>query len=308
MSLFVSTVSSNVVVPELGITLTHPTVNFQVDAQFSSEEIKKANSLTYAIQAGTLTWKYTSTGTIQNATSYDADTVEIEQEKTGYGIDTVAAYTLAATTISLKIGDNDRLFFSGTVVGQIINLPIATGAPLGLEYSIFNNGNKSITVNNQDGTFLFTSLADSKTVFTLEDTSTANGSWFILQSFNNVANGILNYKITSSTPFATTSPSDVIITGFTVTPIAGTYACWYNADVLMAVSPQNHSWSIFKAAALVADSKRTQISSRSNQPMTDSTMSTVQVNGTQTIDIRVNSASGTLTINARTLILIRLGA
>lgn len=85
MGLFVSTVSTNIAIAELGITLVHPTTNFQVDAQFSSDDIKGATSLTSAILAGTLTWKRTAGGSTETASSYDPDFVDFEYEATGTG-------------------------------------------------------------------------------------------------------------------------------------------------------------------------------------------------------------------------------
>lgn len=86
MGLFVSTVSSDVVINELGITLAHPTLDFQVDTQFSAEEIKRATSLTTAIIGGVLIWRKVAAGTVQVATDYDPDYVEIYNENTGSGL------------------------------------------------------------------------------------------------------------------------------------------------------------------------------------------------------------------------------
>lgn len=124
MGLFVSTVSANVVVPELGITLAHPTTERQLDTQFSAAEIKAAESLTTAIQAGTLTWKKAAAGSTELASSYDPDFVELEAEALGgqssFGSylhkvesavessttsTTVFTTKLTLTTTSLPLGD-----------------------------------------------------------------------------------------------------------------------------------------------------------------------------------------------------------
>lgn len=126
---------------------------------------------------------------------------------------------------------------------------------------------------------------------------------------NILASGIQNYNVTSTTPFTTTSTTFVLITGFTVTPEAGTYAIFYNSSILYTTTPRFHRWAVFRAGVELVDSTREQLTSRSNQVMVDSTISVATFNGSQTCDIRVHRdpASGSLTVNARTLLLIRLG-
>lgn len=130
---------------------------------------------------------------------------------------------------------------------------------------------------------------------------------------NIVPSPVVNYNIVSSTPFVTTSLTDVMITNFTTTPQAGTYAVWYNASVLYNTTPKSHWWSIYKAGLKVANSERIQDTAHSNQIMVDSTMTVITVDGTQTVDVRVrcstsNPTAGQLTVNGRTLLLVRLGA
>ena len=86
MGLFVSTVSSDVQIPELGIVITHPTVDRDLLAQFSSDELSRAASLTTAITSGSLIWKKTSGGPTELAANYDADWSEAEELNTGSGL------------------------------------------------------------------------------------------------------------------------------------------------------------------------------------------------------------------------------
>ena len=71
------------VISELGITIAHPTTDFNMGAQFSADEIAGANSLTSAIQAGTLVWKLDAGGATQAAADYDPDHLEVENLSTG---------------------------------------------------------------------------------------------------------------------------------------------------------------------------------------------------------------------------------
>jgi hypothetical protein len=83
--LFVTTTGASVNITELGYTITHPTTDFEVDAQFTSDEIERAASLTTAIQAGTLIWRKVAAGTNQPAADYDPNFVEIDEENLGPG-------------------------------------------------------------------------------------------------------------------------------------------------------------------------------------------------------------------------------
>lgn len=77
MSLFLDTTGADVVISELGITISHPTTDFEITDQFEAEEIRSAESLTTAIQNGDLNWKKSSGGPIENGADYDPDYAEV---------------------------------------------------------------------------------------------------------------------------------------------------------------------------------------------------------------------------------------
>lgn len=77
MSLFVSTTGVDVEVPELGISIPHPTLNLDLTLQFSEDEISRADSLTQAIESGLLIWRKTSSGSVQSPSDYDKDWVYV---------------------------------------------------------------------------------------------------------------------------------------------------------------------------------------------------------------------------------------
>jgi co-chaperonin GroES (HSP10) len=85
LGLYISTTGADVDIPELGIVIAHPSVNFNISAQFSAEEIRSAESLTAAIVSGILLWRKAPAGPIQPASEYDPDFVEIEELSTGSG-------------------------------------------------------------------------------------------------------------------------------------------------------------------------------------------------------------------------------
>jgi len=85
MGLFLSTTGTNVIIDELGYTIVHPTVDYQIDLQFDPEDIRNAVSLTTAILSGTLIWKKTAGGLAETPTDYDPDFIDIEYENLGTG-------------------------------------------------------------------------------------------------------------------------------------------------------------------------------------------------------------------------------
>lgn len=122
-----------------------------------------------------------------------------------------------------------------------------------------------------------------------------------------VASGVLNYNTTSSTNFSTSSTTEVLITGFQVTPASGTYAVWSSAAMQSTASGSTLQGTLYKSGVAVADSTRDSRVAASNANIVFSTMSIIQVNGTDTIDMRVKTSSATMTVGKRSLLLIRLG-
>ena len=307
-SLFVSTTGTDVAIPELGIVIVHPTTNQELTGQFTEMDIHEAESLTAAIQAGTLTWKNDAAGADQPASNYDRDYLEIMEIRTGAGTATVQKLTLAASTLQLYYSSASTFIFTGSTPGQIVRLPDAMTLEAGRDFSFVNLGSVAGTLQYQDGTFFSLLPADSRTNVTLVDKLTANGIWFIEQQFNDVASGIVNYNVIDSAPFSTNSDTDVMIAGFAVTPIAGKYAVWYNASASGTQGNASHFFTIYKVATSVADSVRSVRPGASNTAYPQVTQSIVSFNGAESCSVHARTSAGAMTINDRSLILIRLGA
>ena len=84
MGLFVSTVAADVPLPELGLLLVHPTADYDLGAQFSGDDVKRAQSLYVAVLAGNLTWAKTA-GMPLPAADFDSDILDIERDNSGTG-------------------------------------------------------------------------------------------------------------------------------------------------------------------------------------------------------------------------------
>lgn len=205
--------------------------------------------------------------------------------------------------------DPTSLVLTGTASGFSVLLPNATSEPQGHLVNIYNTTSQIINIKDGAGNLL-TSLSQSSVAYAyLQTNGTAAGTWIIWQVLiSSTASGVINYNMVSSTAFTTSSTTNVVITAFSVTPQAGTYAIWYNAESFYTTTPKSHWFSIYKAGVQISNSERSQDTAHSNQNMNDSTMTITQVNGSQAIDVRVRcDNTGSLTVNKRSLLLIRLG-
>lgn len=217
--------------------------------------------------------------------------------------------TTAGGTLTMLAPANTQLL-TGTAAGFSVALPSALTLNTVVDLPIFNLSSQNVNIKDFGGNIIFTVSQSSICFAYLVDNSTANGQWVFWQSLINEATGIKNYNLTSTTPFTTSSrnPAFAIITGFTLTPVAGTYICLYNASVFYTTTPKFHRWAFYESGVQVADSLRQQDTAHSNQTMMDTTQAIIQVSGADTIDVRVAcDNTGSLTVNARTMVLIRLG-
>jgi len=119
LGLFVDTTGSDVVISELGITIVDPATDFDLSGQFDVDDIRKASTLTTNIRDGTLAWKKTSGGTIETPADYDAEFLQIEEERTGPGLQDDRSPTFSDITDELvKVTGSDTT--SGNLSSKII--------------------------------------------------------------------------------------------------------------------------------------------------------------------------------------------
>jgi hypothetical protein len=216
--------------------------------------------------------------------------------------------TTSASGTSTLINTSKTLqIVTGSASGHSVVLPNATTLYNGRKFEIVNKSSQPISIKDGSSTLLFNLNPDSVGGLTLQSNSSTAGLW-ISVIVSTIASGIQSYNIISSTTFTTTSTTDVLITGFQITPLSGTYAIWYSASCLVTKTPYTHWWSIYRAGTKIADSERSQDTAHSNQTMSDMTQSIVSLNGSQTCDIRVRvQSTGSLSVYQRSLLFIRLG-
>ena len=212
-------------------------------------------------------------------------------------------------TTNLVYTNKTLQIVTGTQTGHSIVLPNATTLFTGRKYEVANQSSQPISINTFGGSSLFNLNPQSVAMLTLQDNTTTAGVW-ISVVVSTIASGIQSYNLISSTPFTTSvrNPTFDIITGFSITPLSGTYGCWYSSASYYTTTPKSHFWAFYKAGVQVADSLRSQDTAHSNQNMMDTTQSIIQFNGSQALDVRVAcDNTGSLTINQRSMLLIRLG-
>jgi len=125
---------------------------------------------------------------------------------------------------------------------------------------------------------------------------------------NVVPSPVVNYYVISSTTFSTASSSDTLITGFTVTPQAGTYAIDYSSAIKISTNNALAYCTIYKDGSPIVDSVRYTTASGSNFNTMLSTQTIARFDGTEACDVRVKQTSGTNYVYDRSIKLIRLGA
>jgi hypothetical protein len=231
----------------------------------------------------------------------------IKEVRNNFVLSSTSTATTLNGTLTLVNTSNSLQFITGTQTGYSIVLPDATTLFSGMHYEIWNASSQTITIKTNGGTTLTTLAAGAVLYLVLQVATPAAGSWQYWSTFSNIAAGIINYNIVSTTGFVTSSTTEVLITSFTVTPQAGTYAVWVSMAMQSTASGSTLAASIYKAAVQVADSTRNSRVAASNANIVWSTMSIIQVNGSQAIDVRASTSSASLTVGARSLMLIRIG-
>jgi hypothetical protein len=145
-----------------------------------------------------------------------------------------------------------------------------------------------------------------------DNSVTGFGTGDIQSAFDSLVNltagGLKNYTSVSSTTFSSSANANTAITGFSVTPDSGTYACFCSVQTTGTGSGATYSLSIGQGGTVIADSIRTGAVPAGAHVSSLSTLTIAQFNGSQVAQGFINPNGSSLTISNRSLLLIRLGA
>ena len=138
-------------------------------------------------------------------------------------------------------------------------------------------------------------------------TANAPGSSSNLARADHVhATVVANDHVEATGDFPTGSTSDVLVTSMTLTPAAGTYLVLLSWQHLHGSNNGLAIGSIYSAGVQVPASERIQHHTPGGVQRISASQARVSVNGSQAIDFRVRTNTGTLTIQNRSLTLVRL--
>lgn len=127
-----------------------------------------------------------------------------------------------------------------------------------------------------------------------------------------LASGVSNTEVSATGTITAGTGADALMTGMTVTPVAGTYLTFFSCDLTCASAGAATSFSLYVGGSQKADSIR------KVAPFDGGTLSAlnarcgvaingvVTVNGSQAIEIRWSASNGTNTSGPRTMNILRV--
>jgi len=124
--------------------------------------------------------------------------------------------------------------------------------------------------------------------------------------------GLYNQEVSFTSTLTTTSTTDVLLTGMTITPPAGTYLVIFSTWLTHSQGNQSVTMSIYAGGSQVAASVRAAIPfvgalSAITQDMPLTTNGIVTVNGSQAIAIEWHTTAGTASAHTGTLDVLKIG-
>lgn len=124
--------------------------------------------------------------------------------------------------------------------------------------------------------------------------------------------GLLNTEVSFAANITTTSTTDVVLTGMTITPLAGTYLVLFSTWLTHSTGNDIVTMSIYSGGVQKTDSIRAAIPfvgalSATTQDMPLATNGVVTVNGAQAIAIEWHTNAGTATAHNGTLNILKIG-
>lgn len=215
--------------------------------------------------------------------------------------------TTASGTLTLTAASASAQVLTGSATGFSLKLPDATTLLNGQTYELYNQASTAVTLKDGSGATLFTLSQNSVAYGYLQTNGTVAGGWIFWQNVTNSGALLISYNLVSTTSFATSANADTLITGFTVTPQAGTYGIWYGAQNTASGAGAQLDCTIYNNGSAIVDSKRSNLSTTGTHIFQNSTQTISQFAGGTNCDVRVDANGNSMTVGARSLLMIRLG-
>lgn len=119
---------------------------------------------------------------------------------------------------------------------------------------------------------------------------------------------LLTYKITSIVPIVNNAPNYTLINGMISVPTKGIYNISFNGNVSFSSANKTFYIAVFYGDDIIIDSERVANSNKANDMVILSTLTDIEVDGIKPVEVRIKcEAGGILTVNNRTLFLLRRG-
>lgn len=204
----------------------------------------------------------------------------------------------ANSTKVLTIADNTLQIFTGSVAGQLLNLPNATTLTNGYVYEVWNFSTASVAIRDTGGNLLTTLRSNSRTTVLLRDNTTANGIWALTYTLDNGNVFGTNLYYAEAIPETSTNSTTTFLNKVTlVTPALplGDYLCQYqfiwraqNANRTLDVRVQRAAANIENWQPLTANVADRQLLSGFNRQ--------IGISGVQTftLDFKVSGTGTTV--------------
>lgn len=223
---------------------------------------------------------------------------------------TTPTYTTVSSNGTLTLNSNSASvhFLTGIGANYSVVFPNATTLVKGTNYEIYNRSSSPVTLKYFDGSTIGILAPESVSSLILQDNSTSKGVYSPFTVEVAQAAGISNYNASATTPFSTTLINTYQqITDFVVTPASGKYAIWFNCSATSTLNNSINYVSIYKDGVSLSASERLAQSVASNFQFQLNTLVVADFNGAEQLQVWVKVTTGTLTVNARTGVAIRLG-
>lgn len=210
-------------------------------------------------------------------------------------------------TLTLTSANKTKQFLTGSATGYSVKMPDATTLFLSACYEVINTTSKIINIKDGSGALLFVLSQNSNGFLELQLNGTAAGTWIWWQASVGTSNLIVSYNVVSNTNFSTSANADTLITGMTITPQAGTYAIWFGSQNTGTGAGQQLDCTLYKGASPITDSVRSNLSTSGTHIFQNSTQTIAQFDGSTACAVYVDANGNSMTVGARSLLMIRIG-